>query len=105
MSFRIGSIGLALLAAAAVQAGQKDSERGQKKDAVAAGAVSDPTAIRPFQVAVARSTLADLRRRVLATRWPDKETVVDQSQGVQLAKLQALVKYWGTAYDWRKAEK
>jgi pimeloyl-ACP methyl ester carboxylesterase len=48
--------------------------------------------------------LADLRQRILATRWPDKETVDDQSQGAQLDKLQALVHYWGTNYDWRKAE-
>src|SRR5206468_9355483 len=46
----------------------------------------------------------DLRRRIGATRWPDKETVADQSQGVQLARLQELVRYWGTGYDWRKAE-
>ena len=50
------------------------------------------------------AALVDLRRRIAATRWPDRETVNDQSQGVQLAKLQALVRYWGTDYDWRKAE-
>ncbi|OEO30709.1 multidrug MFS transporter [Devosia insulae DS-56] len=60
--------------------------------------------IRPFRVNFPQSELDELRRRVLATRWPDKETVDDQSQGVQLATLQALVQYWGTAYDWRKAE-
>lgn len=60
--------------------------------------------IRPFRVNFPQSDLDELRRRVLATRWPDKETVDDQSQGVQLATLQALVKQWGTAYDWRKAE-
>jgi len=48
--------------------------------------------------------LIDLRRRLQATRWPDRETVADQSQGVRLAKLQELVRYWGTDYDWRKAE-
>jgi pimeloyl-ACP methyl ester carboxylesterase len=62
------------------------------------------TAIRPFRVNVPEADLADLRRRVLATRWPDKETVADRSQGVQLAKLQELVQYWGSGYDWRKAE-
>ena len=61
-------------------------------------------AIRPFRINVAEEDLVDLRKRVLATRWPDKETVTDQSQGVQQAKLQALVRYWGTGYDWRKAE-
>ena len=60
--------------------------------------------IRPFRVNVPEEALDDLRRRVLATRWPDKETVSDRSQGVQLANLQALVRYWGTDYDWRKAE-
>ncbi len=60
--------------------------------------------IRPFRVNVPEADLVDLRKRVLATRWPDKETVVDQSQGAQLAKLQALVSYWGTGYDWRKVE-
>jgi pimeloyl-ACP methyl ester carboxylesterase len=62
------------------------------------------TAIRPFHVHVPDAVLADLRKRVQATRWPDKETVSDQSQGVQLARLQALVRYWGTDYDWRKTE-
>jgi pimeloyl-ACP methyl ester carboxylesterase len=64
---------------------------------------SEPT-IRPFAVHVPEEDLADLRRRVLATRWPARETVTDQSQGVQLAKLQELVRYWGTGYDWRKVE-
>jgi pimeloyl-ACP methyl ester carboxylesterase len=64
----------------------------------------EDNAIRPFHVNVPEEALADLRRRVLATRWPDKETVTDQSQGVQLAKLQALVHYWGTDYNWRKVE-
>ncbi len=63
-----------------------------------------PGAIRPFRVNVPAEDLADLRRRIAATRWPDRETVSDQSQGIQLAKLQELVRHWGTAYDWRKAE-
>jgi pimeloyl-ACP methyl ester carboxylesterase len=57
-----------------------------------------------FRVNVAEEQLVDLRRRIAATRWPDRETVTDQSQGVPLAKLQELVRYWGTEYDWRKAE-
>jgi hypothetical protein len=61
-------------------------------------------AIRPFHISINESELADLRRRVKDTRWPDRETVKDQSQGVQLAKLQELVHYWGTDYDWRKVE-
>lgn len=60
--------------------------------------------IRPFQVHVPQSQLDDLRRRIADTRWPDKETVGDISQGIQLANVQALVRYWGTDYDWRKAE-
>jgi pimeloyl-ACP methyl ester carboxylesterase len=60
--------------------------------------------IRPFRIHVPDADLAELRRRVLATRWPDRETVPDQSQGIQLAKLQELVRYWGTSYDWRKVE-
>ena len=59
-------------------------------------------AIRPFRINVPEEDLADLRRRIAATRWPEKETVADQSQGVQLATMQALARYWGTEYDWRK---
>jgi pimeloyl-ACP methyl ester carboxylesterase len=72
--------------------------------ATLAAAETTGTAIRPFRVNVPEADLADLRRRLAATRWPDKETVADQAQGVQLANLQALVRYWGTDYDWRKAE-
>src|SRR5215218_9066227 len=61
-------------------------------------------AIRPFRVSVPDEELVDLRRRLAATRWPDQETVTDRSQGVRLAKLQELVRYWGGDYDWRKAE-
>jgi pimeloyl-ACP methyl ester carboxylesterase len=60
--------------------------------------------IRPFQVKIPEADVADLRRRLAATRWPDKETVADQSQGTQLAKLWELVRYWGATYDWRRCE-
>jgi pimeloyl-ACP methyl ester carboxylesterase len=60
--------------------------------------------VRPFRITIAEEALVDLRRRLGATRWPDKETVADTSQGAPVAKLQALVRYWGTDYDWRKAE-
>jgi len=60
--------------------------------------------IRPFGVNFPDDALVDLRRRVAATRWPDKETVADPSQGVQLATVQQLARYWQTDYDWRKAE-
>jgi pimeloyl-ACP methyl ester carboxylesterase len=62
------------------------------------------TSIRPFGVKVSDEALADLRRRIQATRWPDKETVADRSQGVQLATLRELAHYWTTEYDWRKCE-
>src|ERR671920_1398154 len=59
---------------------------------------------RPFRINIPEADLVDLRRRIAATRWPERETVADQSQGVQLATLQSLVRYWGTGYDWRRAE-
>jgi len=64
----------------------------------------DGDAIRPFHAHVPDSEVADMRRRLAATRWPSKETVADESQGVRLAELRELVRYWGTGYDWRKAE-
>jgi hypothetical protein len=65
----------------------------------------DGAEIRPFKADVPESALADLRRRLIATRWPDGETVVDRSQGVQPEKLRKkLVDYWQSSYDWRKAE-
>jgi pimeloyl-ACP methyl ester carboxylesterase len=60
--------------------------------------------IRPFRIRVPDADLADLRQRIGMTRWPERETVNDQSQGVQLAALKPLVEYWGGDYDWRKAE-
>jgi pimeloyl-ACP methyl ester carboxylesterase len=61
-------------------------------------------AIRPFKVHFPENDLIDLKRRILATRFPEKETVSDQTQGVPLATVKALAKYWGTEYDWRKVE-
>jgi pimeloyl-ACP methyl ester carboxylesterase len=60
--------------------------------------------IRPFHAEIPEKELVDLRKRVLATRWPDRETVADHSQGVQLATIQQLARYWATDYDWRKVE-
>ena len=60
--------------------------------------------IRAFRVDIPKEQVVDLRRRIAATRWPDRETVNDPSQGIQLAKFQELVRYWGKDYDWRKAE-
>jgi pimeloyl-ACP methyl ester carboxylesterase len=65
---------------------------------------TDTSAIRPFDFNVPQETLDDLRRRIAATQWPEKETVTDQSQGVQLATMQKLARYWATDYDWRKVE-
>jgi pimeloyl-ACP methyl ester carboxylesterase len=67
-------------------------------------AMAEGAAIRPFRVNVPQEQLADLHRRIAATRWPDKETVTDPSQGVQLATIQKLARYWQTDYDWRKVE-
>ena len=65
---------------------------------------ADKNAIRPFQVNVPEEQLSELRRRISATIWPERETVEDASQGVQLATTQALARYWATEYDWRKIE-
>src|SRR5258705_7179546 len=62
------------------------------------------TEIRPFRVDVPDEEVAELRRRIAATRWPERETVADESQGVQLATMQELVRYWGTEYDFRRFE-
>jgi len=62
------------------------------------------TDIRPFRVEVPEAELTELRARINATRWPERETVTDASQGVQLATVQALARYWATEYDWRKCE-
>jgi pimeloyl-ACP methyl ester carboxylesterase len=62
------------------------------------------SAVRPFSINIPEEEIVDLRRRITATRWPDKETVTDQSQGVQLATMQKLARYWGTDYDFRRFE-
>ena len=69
-----------------------------------AQSASGAQTVRPFRANVPEAALADLRRRVAATQWPDRELVTDQSQGVQLATIQALAHYWMTDYDWRKTE-
>src|SRR3954465_6137217 len=65
---------------------------------------ADATTIRPFTIETPEADLEDLRARVVATRWPEKETVEDQSQGPRLATMQALPRYWGAEYDWRRCE-
>ena len=64
----------------------------------------DKNAIRPFRVNVPEAELTELRRRINATRWPERETVTDASQGVQLATMQKLAQYWANTHDWRKCE-
>jgi pimeloyl-ACP methyl ester carboxylesterase len=65
---------------------------------------ADKNAIRPFHVNIPEAELTELRRRINATKWPERETVTDASQGVQLATTQKLARYWATDYDWRKCE-
>ena len=64
----------------------------------------DPS-IRPFKVQIPQAKIDELRRRILATQWPERETVADSSQGVPLATMRELAKYWATDYDWRKAKR
>src|SRR5918999_594044 len=66
--------------------------------------VGEGTAVRPFHIDVPEEDLDDLRRRITATRWPERETVADESQGVPLATMQELARYWAEEYDWRKCE-
>ena len=93
-----GAFGMVLLAAPG------DAQTAPEQETPVAPRATTTAAIRPFTVHVPQAELDDLRRRIGATRWPDKETVADQSQGVQLARLQELVRYWGSGYDWRKVE-
>jgi len=65
---------------------------------------TDDDAIRPYRISISNEAITELRNRANATRWPDKETVKDGSQGVKLAQIQGLVKYWGTDYDWHKTQ-
>ena len=62
----------------------------------------DRDTIRPFRASIPEKDLVELRRRIAATRWPTRELVGDRSQGVQLATLRELARYWSTEYDWRK---
>lgn len=97
-----GAMGMAFAVAATSAQSAVAPDKQTAPARAQAAAASD--AVRPFRVEISDAALLDLRRRVSATRWPDKETVADQSQGARLAEIQALVKYWGTDYDWRRAE-
>jgi pimeloyl-ACP methyl ester carboxylesterase len=72
--------------------------------ATSGAATSDDKAIHPFHFNASKEALADMRKRITAARWPEKETVADTTQGVQLATMQKLARYWATDYDWRKCE-
>jgi pimeloyl-ACP methyl ester carboxylesterase len=96
------------VAAAAVAAGSLRqlafADTNQALTTVAPAATGDPNAIRPLRVHVPEAQLIDLRRRIKATRWPERETVTDDSQGVPLAMLQEFARHWSTDYDWRRCE-
>ena len=90
-ALRIGVIGMATMTSVTLSS------------TAAAGENNNP-AIKPFRVSIPDSQLAEMRRRIEATRWPTKELVKDRSQGVQLATMQALTRYWAKGYDWRRFE-
>jgi pimeloyl-ACP methyl ester carboxylesterase len=94
----------ACLAPLAPVRAQHPVQPGASAQGAAQTRAADDASIRPFHLTMPDEALVDLRRRIAATRWPERETVDDSSQGVPLAKLQELVRYWGTDYDWRKAE-
>ena len=83
---------------------EEDTKTQTKATQQGSGQPADKTAMRPFRVNVPEAELTELRRRILATRFPEQETVADFSQGVQLAFIQALARYWATDYDWRRCE-
>jgi pimeloyl-ACP methyl ester carboxylesterase len=83
---------------------QQPAQPGAQVRSAAKTLAGERDSIRPFRVNVPQAALDDLRRRIAATQWPDKETVTDTSQGVQLATIRELARYWATDYDWRKAE-
>lgn len=90
--------GTVLSGALVLQSTISDAQSGPNADA------KSPDMIRSFKVHIPEAEIKNLRKRILATRWPDKETVADQSQGAKLSQLQELMHYWGTSYNWRKAE-
>src|ERR1700726_4351916 len=99
VAFRPAKIGEAF-ADSKSNTAQKENTMAQTSATQAAG----KTTMRPFQVNVPAAELTELRRRINSTRWPDRETVTDESQGVPLATIQELARYWATDYDWRKCE-
>ena len=104
----IAALGLCLGSTFSAPAQGKASQKGKAQMhagmARIGGEGASNEAITPFRANIPEAAVADLRRRLAATRWPDKETVDDASQGAQLAQLQELVRYWGADYNWRKGE-
>ena len=92
------------LAVGAAQLGITGFAEAQSSSAQTAATTGESGIIRPFRVDIPDADLADLRRRILATRWPERENVPDATQGVQLATIKALADYWATEHDWRKVE-
>jgi pimeloyl-ACP methyl ester carboxylesterase len=90
--------GTVLSGAMALHGSIADAQSGSKME------IGSEKSVRPFQAKVTDADLKDLRKRLQETKWPDKETVTDQSQGANLSNMKELIKYWGTNYDWRKAE-
>src|SRR5215212_6655085 len=82
----------------------RDRSDADERGTVMTSTVDTTTEIRPFTVEVPEEKLADLRRRILATQWPEQETVPDQSQGVPRRSMQDLARHWATDYDWRRCE-
>ena len=76
----------------------------QKRPPMSGPEAADDIAIRPFHINIPEEQIVDLRQRLAATRWPDKETVNDESQGIRLAEMQALMRYWGDGYNLRSVE-
>ncbi|RKR36235.1 epoxide hydrolase family protein [Paraburkholderia sp. BL17N1] len=100
-------IGVAAAAVATVSLSEfalADTTQSTSVTEIAPATSGDATAVRKLHVRVPEAQLADLRRRIKATPWPERETVTDSSQGVQLATMQKLAHYWSTDYDWRKVE-
>src|SRR6185369_6184678 len=100
------SIMASLLPLAALTTPRTASSRSDKEHAMsqASTQTADQTVIRPFKVKFSEAELADLRKRINATQWPEQELVADASQGVQLGTMRKLARYWAGEYDWRRAE-
>jgi pimeloyl-ACP methyl ester carboxylesterase len=94
----------AAMAVGAAQLGIMDFVEAESGPGPATASTGGPNGILPFHINIPDADLAELRRRVLATRWPEREKVPDATQGVQLATIKALANYWATEYDWRKVE-